>query len=111
MISSTLMQAQSTRVSSASPYFFHTGASSHSDAYFGEGSGMIHLTFVNCSGSEYDIGECETKSVGISSSHSLDVGVKCLPGIIYYIYAHYYFISCVLFYVQHIKLTEREIFV
>ena len=85
-MSSTLMQAQSTRVSSASPYFLHTGASSHSGAYFGEGSGMINFTFVNCSGLEYDIAECETENVGNSSSHSLDVGVKCLPGIIYYIF-------------------------
>ena len=35
--------------------FLHTGATAHSDAYFGEGSGLIHLTFVNCSGLEYDV--------------------------------------------------------
>ena len=108
-MSSTLMQAQSTRVSSASPCFFHTGASSHSGAYFGEGSGMIHLTLVKCSGLEYNVTECETKNVGISSSHSLDVGVKCLPGIIYYTFMHIR--SCVPFYVQRIKLIEMEIFV
>ena len=59
-----------------------TGATAHRDAYFGEGSGLIHLTFVSCSGSEYDIAECETENVGNSSSHSLDVGVKCQPGIL-----------------------------
>ena len=105
-MSSTLIQAQSTRVSSASPCFFHTGASSHSGAYFGEGSGTIHLTFVKCSGLEYDIADCVTKN---GSSHSLDVGVKCLPGIIYYIFMHIR--SCVLFYVQQIKLIGMEIFV
>ena len=58
----------------------YIGATAHSDAYFGEGSGLIHLTFVKCSGIEYNVTECETRSVGISSSHSLDVGVKCQPG-------------------------------
>ena len=43
---------------------------------------MIHLTFVKCSGSEYNVTECETQTNGISSSHSLDVGVKCQPGML-----------------------------
>ena len=60
--------------------FFHTGATAQSDAFFGEGSGLIHLTFVMCSGSEYDVTECETQNIESSSSHSLDVGVKCQPG-------------------------------
>ena len=58
----------------------HTGATAHSDSYFGEGSGWIHLSFVQCSGTEYHVTECETQNVEISSSHSLDVGVKCQPG-------------------------------
>ena len=58
-------------------YALHAGVTAHSDAYFGEGSGLIHFTFVNCSGSEYDLTECETQN---SSSLSLDVGVKCQPG-------------------------------
>ena len=62
--------------------FLLTGATAHSGAYFGKGSDMIHLTFVNCSGSEYDIAECETENFGNSSSHSLDVGVKCQPGML-----------------------------
>ena len=49
----------------------------HSGAYFSNGSGLIHLTFVNCSGLEYGLTECETQN---GSSHSLDVGVKCQPG-------------------------------
>ena len=60
--------------------YFFVGATAHSDAYFGEGSGLIHLTYVNCSGMEYRVTECETQNIQNSSSHSLDVGVKCQPG-------------------------------
>ena len=59
----------------------YAGATAHSGAYFGEGSGLIHLTYVKCSGLEYNVTECKTQNVGMSSSHSLDVGVKCQPGI------------------------------
>ena len=54
-----------------------TGATGHSEAYFGEGSGPVNLDFVQCSGSEYIL----TENTGIRSSHALDVGVKCQPGI------------------------------
>ena len=60
----------------------HTGVTAHSSAYFGEGSGPIHLSDVKCSGSEYSVAECETKNVRVNSSHSLDVGVKCQPGML-----------------------------
>ena len=60
-----------------------TGASAHKGAYFGEGSGLIHLTFVKCSGLEYDVTECEIHKFENISSHSLDVGVKCEPGMLY----------------------------
>ena len=61
-------------------YSLLTGATAHSGAYFGEGSGLIHLTDVKCSGLEYNVTECETGNVEISSNHSRDVGVKCEPG-------------------------------
>ena len=64
------------------PCLFYIGATAHSDAYFGEGNDLIHLTFVKCFGSEYHVTECETQNVGISSSHSLDAGVKCQPGML-----------------------------
>ena len=53
---------------------------------------MIHLTFVKCSGSEYDVTECERRN---DSSHSLDVGVKCQPGMLnkLYLYFAYHNIS------------------
>ena len=58
------------------------GATAHSDAYFGEGSGLIHLTSVKCSGLEYNVTECETQNLENSFGHSLDVGVKCQPGML-----------------------------
>ena len=59
---------------------FATGATAHTDAYFGEGSGPIHLDFVQCSGSEYNVTECEIRHDRIRIDHSFDVGVKCQPG-------------------------------
>ena len=56
------------------------GATAHSEAYFGEGSGPVNLDFVQCSGSEYILTDCELENTGIRSSHALDVGVKCQPG-------------------------------
>ena len=57
-----------------------TGATAHTGAYFGEGSGPIHLDFVQCSGSEYNLTECEIRNDHIRSNYSSDVGVKCQPG-------------------------------
>ena len=73
----------------------HTGATEYSGAYFGEGSGLIHLTFVNCSGSEYDLTECVTQN---GSSHSLDVGVKCQPGTLMLSYMQCVYLSYILFF-------------
>ena len=58
-----------------------TGATGHSEAYFGEGSGPVNLDFVQCSGSEYNVTECMVENTGSRNSHSLDVGVKCQPGL------------------------------
>ena len=62
---------------------YSTGATAHSNAYFGEGSGLVHLDSVQCSGLEYSLTDCETMNSGIESSHSLGVGVKCEPGMYY----------------------------
>ena len=62
-----------------------TGATAHTDAYFGEGSGPIHLDFVQCSGSEYNLTECEIEEDRVRTSHVFDVGVKCQPGRVYII--------------------------
>ena len=56
------------------------GARAYSNAYFGEGQGSINLDSVQCSGSEYNLTECVIGSSGSGTSHSMDVGVKCQPG-------------------------------
>ena len=52
-------------------------ASGLSGAYFGSGSGPIHLDYVVCSGTEYTLTDCQTGTGTRQSSHSEDVGVKC----------------------------------
>ena len=61
---------------------YFTEATAHSAAYFGEGNGTIHFDFVQCSSSAQNLTQCNTRNSG-SSNHSLDVGVKCQPGIFY----------------------------
>ena len=46
---------------------------------YGHGDGPIHLTAVNCSGSETKITQC-SHSMSTSSNHQDDVGVKCGQG-------------------------------
>ena len=68
-------------ISSLENYFFHySGATPYSHAYFGEGSGPIHLDSVECSGTEYNVTECEIAGNTRQTTHSQDVGVKCQPG-------------------------------
>ena len=52
-----------------------------SNAYYGEGNVPIHLDSVQCSGLENTLTECDTGLNETSTNHSLDVGVKCQPGI------------------------------
>ena len=54
-----------------------TGAIQYSDAYFGEGSGPVHLDQVVCEGTEYNLTDCETGRNDGETGHSRDVGVKC----------------------------------
>ena len=58
----------------------HSGAIPHADAYFGEGSGAIHLDYVHCSGNEYYLTDCEIASNTRQTNHAQDVGVSCQPG-------------------------------
>ena len=48
-------------------------------ARYGQGDGPIHLTAVDCSGSETKITQC-LHSMSTSSNHQNDVGVKCGEG-------------------------------
>ena len=54
-----------------------SGADQYSDAYFGEGSGPIHLDRVVCEGTEYNLTDCKTGLSDRENDHSQDVGVKC----------------------------------
>ncbi|KAJ8034235.1 Galectin-3-binding protein B [Holothuria leucospilota] len=48
------------------------------NSLFGEGSGLIWLTNVNCNGNELSLSECQhTKFAQPSCSHHQDVGVLC----------------------------------
>ena len=53
------------------------GALQQTGAYFGEGSDPIHLDYVLCSGTEYNLTDCLIGNRTRQSSHSEDVGVKC----------------------------------
>ena len=53
------------------------GASGRTGAYYGSGSGPIHLDHVVCSGTEYNLTDCQTGSKTRQSSHAEDIGVKC----------------------------------
>ena len=63
--------------SALSLYGHYLGAFGKSGAYFGSGSGPIHLDSVVCSGTEYNLTDCQTGNKTRHSSHSQDVGVKC----------------------------------
>ena len=56
---------------------FLLGATGQTGAYFGPGSGPIHLDYVVCSGTEYNFTDCQVGKGTTQSSHSEDVGVKC----------------------------------
>ena len=53
------------------------GATGQTGAYFGPGSGPIHFDYVVCSGTEYNLTDCQVTKGTRQSSHSEDVGVKC----------------------------------
>ncbi|XP_051543860.1 deleted in malignant brain tumors 1 protein-like [Myxocyprinus asiaticus] len=47
-------------------------------AYFGQGSGSIWMTDVNCVGNEFALGSCESRKWGVNDcDHSKDAGVIC----------------------------------
>ena len=60
--------------------YFYAGATAHSNAYFGEGRGPVHLDYIQCSGRKYNLIDCTTANSTRQTNHSQDVGVKCQPG-------------------------------
>ena len=49
-------------------------------AYYGEGSGTIHIREVVCHGSETSITKCDYLNNTVRTSHAQDVGVECQQG-------------------------------
>ena len=65
-------------------HVYAIGALIYRNAYFGQGSGPILFSDVSCNGNEFSLDQCGFSSKTYFSSHSTDVGVKCLErGIIY----------------------------
>ena len=50
-------------------------------AEFGEGSGIIQLRNVECTGTETDIRDCTFNTDTSNCTHALDAGVRCLRNI------------------------------
>lgn len=54
------------------------GATAHSRAFFGQGTGQIWLDNVNCAGTELQLVDCPDNGFGIHNcAHSEDAGVTC----------------------------------
>ena len=58
-------------------YVYTTGASTtYQRAWFGRGTGPIHLDFVHCSGNEQNLLDCNPQTADICG-HNQDAGVAC----------------------------------
>ena len=58
------------------------GEQAFSEAYFGEGTGPILLSEVNCTGTERVFTDCPSSGIGNHNcSHAEDAGVRCIAGI------------------------------
>ena len=65
-------------------HVYAIGALIYRNTYFGQGSGPILFRYVTCNGNEFSLDQCGFSSNPYDSSHSTDVGVKCMErGIIY----------------------------
>ena len=47
--------------------------------FVGRGNGRLHMTFVNCDGTEDNITECSYFPAQSYDTHFSDVGVRCHP--------------------------------
>ena len=60
--------------------FIFTGAVERTNAFYGQGSGLIMVTNVGCKGEEKSLLNCTHNGYGVTScSHYEDAGVTC-PG-------------------------------
>ena len=53
-------------------------ATAISNAFYGQGSGLIHLDDVACTGTETNVLQCRYDSVTSDCGHSEDAGVQCV---------------------------------
>ena len=73
--------------------YFTSGAIARGNAYFGQGSELILLDDVQCTGNEASIFSCTHNNIGSRiCDHSEDAGVVCFEG--EYINSFLVFISC-----------------
>ena len=57
-----------------------TGALARTNAFYGQGSGLIMVTYVGCTGEEQSLLNCTHTGYGVTSCrHYEDAGVRC-PG-------------------------------
>ena len=60
--------------------FFNAGATAFTYAYFGQGSGLIYLDNVACTGSEARLLDCYYDPDTSDCGHHEDAGVSCASG-------------------------------
>ena len=61
--------------------FSSIGSVEHTNAAFGEGTGLILLDDLRCNGFEYRLFDCTKRTVGLTNcQHHQDAGVACTPG-------------------------------
>ena len=58
-------------------YVYTTGIVAHRGAWFGRGTGPIHLSGVHCGGNEPNLLACSHQTVS-NCGHHQDAGVACL---------------------------------
>nr|XP_054769564.1 deleted in malignant brain tumors 1 protein-like [Lytechinus pictus] len=57
---------------------YHRASHVYNSAYFGQGTGEIHLDHVNCTGRESSIWNCSHSGLGVHNcTHANDAGVTC----------------------------------
>lgn len=64
----------------ASLIFVLIDATPLANAFFGQGSGVIHMDSVECRGTERRLVDCTYRAADAYDYHSEDVGVRCLVG-------------------------------
>ena len=80
-----------------------------SNAYYGEGNGVIWLDELNCTGTEFNIEYCSHNGWGSNEcSHGEDAGVECSSGKCIYMYVYIYVYIYIYTYIYiHIYIKSK----